>query len=151
MLVSNTQEGYCQLMLDSANCIQSAVLCTSTPEPALPPGMLLPLIGLPLTYLQDLLHCCASDGCASGETGITSNLPEYLQQPWAGLLYHESFPQLRSSLIQGLVSNGGPLQELDSNSVSEAAVAHMQTAVVDFVKQQSSAEFPQYDVSAFVS
>ena len=108
--------------------------------------MLLPLIGLSVTYLRELLRSC--------ETDTTSNLPEYLKQPWAGLLYHESFPQLRSSLIQEVISSEGPLQELDTNSVhivSEAAVAGVQTTVVDFVKQQSSAEFPQYDVSAFVS
>ena len=151
VMATKTQQGFCQLTLDSSNCIQSATLCTSASQsaPNLPPAMLLPLIGLPATYLQDLLRICDS-----GRTDATGNLPEYLQQPWAGMLYHDAFPQLRSSLIQDLVSSGRPLQELDSNSIAvpnEAAVSDVQTEVVSFVKLRSPVEFPQYDVSAFVS
>lgn len=108
--------------------------------------MLLPLVGLPITYLQDLQR--------AHETGEVADLPEYLKQPWAGLLYHESFPQLRSSLVTDLLSSGRPLQELDGNSVAvnnEAAVTHVQTEVVDFVKQQGPVDLPQYDVSVLAS
>lgn len=144
--MSSTQEGYCRITLDSDNCMQSLISCTSGAHPSLTPAMLLPLAGLPITYLQELLQ--------ARETGKISDLPEYLTQPWAGILYHESFPQLRLSLIKELLSSGRPLQELDSNSVavnSEAAMAHVQSDVVDFVKQQGAADFPQYDVSVFAS
>ena len=145
-LVSSTQEGYFHITLDSDDCMQSLLFCTSGPQPSLTPTMLLPLAGLPITYLSDLLH--------AHERGQVVDLPECLKQPWTGLLYHESFPQLRSSLVKEMVGSGRALQELDSNSVavnSEAAVAHVQSEVVDFVKQQGPADFPQYDVSVFVS
>ena len=101
--------------------------------------MLLPLVGLPMTYLQPLQH--------ARETGTQADPQESLKQPWTGLLYHESFPQLRSSLIVDLLNSGQPLQELDSNSVavnSEAAIAHVQTEVMDHVKQLGPVEFPHY-------
>lgn len=145
-IVSNTQEGYCQLILDSIGCLQSAIFCTSKPKPSLPSAMLLPLIGLPITYLQPLQH--------AREAGTQADPQESLKQPWTGLLYHESFPQLRSSLIADLLNRGQPLQELDSNRVavnSEAAVAHVQSEVMDHVKQLGAVEFPQYDVSVSVS
>ena len=108
--------------------------------------MLLPLVGLPISYLRELQH--------ADETGTVDDLPEHLRQPWTGLLFHESFPQLRSSLISELLSSGRPLQELDSNSASmnnEATIAHVQTEVMDQVKQLGPADFPQYDVSVSVS
>lgn len=144
--MSNTEEGYCQLILDSADCLQSAIFCTSKPNPTLPSAMLLPLVGLPMTHLQPLQHAC--------ETRTQADPQESLKQPWTGLLYHESFPQLRSSLIVDLLNSGQPLQELDSNRVavnSEAAVAHVQTEVMDHVKQLGPVEFPQYDVSVSVA
>ena len=108
--------------------------------------MLLPLVGLPITYLRELQH--------AHETGTVDDLPEYLTQPWTGLLYHESFPQLRSSLISELLSSGRPLQELDSDSAamnSEAVNAHLQTEVMDHVRQRGPVDFSQYDVSVSVS
>ena len=108
--------------------------------------MLLPLVGLPLTYLQELQH--------AHETGTVDDLPEYLKQPWTGLLYHESFPQLRSSLVSELLSIGRPLQELGSNNTAmnnEAATAHVHTGVMDHVKQLGPVDFPQYDASVSVS
>ncbi|KAL3144843.1 hypothetical protein ABBQ38_001949 [Trebouxia sp. C0009 RCD-2024] len=145
-LVSSTQGGYLHITLDSNDCMQSLTFCTSGTQPSLTPTMLLLLAGLPITYLNDLLH--------AHESGELADLPEYLKQPWAGLLYQESFPQLRSSLIEELLGSGRPLQELDSNSVtvnSEGAIADVQAEVIDFVKQQGPADFPQYDVSVFVS
>lgn len=144
--MSSTREGYCHLILDSDNCLQSAIFCSSGPKPSLPSAMLLPLVGLPMSYLQELQH--------AHETGTVDDLPEHLKQPWTGLLYHESFPQLRSSLISELLSSGRPLQELDSNSASmnnEATIAHVQTEVMDRVKHLGPADFPQYDVSVSVS
>lgn len=108
--------------------------------------MLLPLVGLPVSYLQELRH--------AHETGTLDDLPEYLKQPWTGLLYHESFPQLRSSLVFELLSSGQPLQELDSYGAAmynEAAVTHVQTDVMDYVKQLGPVDLPQYDVSVSVS
>ncbi len=112
----------------------------------MPPELLLPLVGLPVTYLHELLH--------SYETGKVPDVPQYLRQPWTGLLYHDHFPQLRSSLMHHLVATGRPLQELDGNSIGandEAAVARIQNDVVDFLKQQGAAELPQYQVSAYIS
>lgn len=144
--MSSTQEGYCQLALDSDNCLQSAIFCTYGPKPSLPSAVLLPLVGLPVSYLQELRH--------AHETGTLDDLPEYLKQPWTGLLYHESFPQLRSSLVFELLSSGQPLQELDSYGAAmynEAAVTHVQTDVMDYVKQLGPVDLPQYDVSVSVS
>ena len=141
-VVSSTQEGYCHLKLDSDNCLQSAIFCTSQPKHILPSAMLLPLVGLPISYLQELQH--------AHETGTVDDLPEFLKQPWTGLLYHESFPQLRSCLLSELLSCGRPLQELDGNIAavnSEAAKTHVQTEVMDYVKQLGPADFPQYDMS----
>ena len=142
-MISNTQHGYCQLTLDASSLIQSALLCTAKQEPHLPPAMLLPLVGLPVTYLHELLH--------GYETGKVSDMPEYLRQPWTELLYHDGFPQLRSALMQNVT--GQPLQELDSNAGSkdDAFVTRVQTEVVDFIKQQGPVEFPKYAVSAFIS
>ncbi|KAL3144090.1 hypothetical protein ABBQ32_003882 [Trebouxia sp. C0010 RCD-2024] len=145
-LVSSTQGGYFHITLDSNNCMQSLIFCTSGPQPNLTPTMLLPLAGLPITYLNDLLH--------AHDTGRVADLPEYLKQPWAGLLYHDLFPQLRASLIEEVLDRGQPVQELDSNRVavnSECAIADVQSEVIDFMKQQGPADFPQYDVSVFVS
>ena len=107
--------------------------------------MLLPLVGLPVTYLHNLLH--------SYDTGKVSDVPEYLQQPWTALLYHDQFPQLRSALAQHVETVQRPLQEMNGNSVAahdQGAVTVVQDGVIEFVKQQGAAEFPQYDVTAFV-
>ena len=145
-MVSNSQDGYCQLTLDASNTISSATLCSARQEPSMSPAMLLPLIGLPVTYLPEVLH--------SYETGSVPDVPQYLTQPWTGLLYHDRFPKLRSALMHNLDSTGWPLQELDSNNVhanDELQVMRVQDDVVDFLKQQGSLEFPQYTVSAYVS
>ena len=145
-LVSQTQHGYCHLTLEASGIIQSAMLCTAKREHELPPELLLPLVGLSVSYLHELLH--------SYEAGSMPDVPNYLRQPWTSLLYHDRFPQLRSALLQDLVSTGRPLQELDSNSIGasdETKVICVQNDVVDFLKQQGASEFPQYAGSAYIS
>ncbi len=145
-LVSQTQHGYCQLTLEASGIIQSALLCAAKKEHELPPELLLPLVGLSMSYLHELLH--------SYEGGSMPDVPNYLRQQWTSLLYHDRFPQLRSALLQNLVSTGRPLQELDGNSIGasdETEVACVQNDVVDFLKQQGASEFPQYAVSAYIS
>ncbi|KAL0028967.1 hypothetical protein WJX77_008705 [Trebouxia sp. C0004] len=145
-LVSQTQHGYCQLTLEASGIIQSALLCTAKKEPELPPELLLPLVGLSVSYLHELLH--------NYEAGSMPDVPYYLRQPWTSLLYHDRFPQLRSALLQNLVGTGQPLQELDGNSIGasdETEVACVQNDVVGFLKLQGASEFPQYAVSAYIS
>lgn len=108
--------------------------------------MLLSFIGLPVSYLHELLH--------SYEAGKVQDLREYLTQPWTGLYYFDRFPQLRAALMQTPVGTGRPLQELDVNSTAisdEVAVTRVQNDVVDFLKQQGTTELPQYNVSAYIS
>ena len=144
-LVSKTPHNYFQLTLDADNIIQSALLCSSAQQDSLLTSMLQPLVGLPVTFLHDLLH--------SYKSGQVTDVPEYLKQPWTALLYHDQFPQLRSALQQHVESSQGPLQEIDGNNIGvheQGAVKHVQDTVADFVKQQGPIEFPQYNVSVFV-
>ena len=145
-LTSQSLSGYCQLILDGSNTIQSALLCCAKQEHDLSPAMLLPLIGLPVSYLHELLH--------SYEAGKVQDLRTYLTQPWTGLYYFDRFPQLRAALMQTPLGPGRPLQELDVNSTAmsdEVAVTRVQNDVVDFLKQQGASELPQYTVSAYIS
>ena len=137
-LISNSGGQYCRLTLDETDIIQSVVVCAAKGDTQLPSTLLLPLVGLPMTYLHTLLQ--------RNEAGSTTDLHEYLTQPWTGLLYHDQFPELRTALVQGLVGQGGLLQGLHGES--EAAVMHVQNDVMDFVQLEGAAEFPQYDVSA---
>lgn len=131
---------YCRLTIDETDTIQSMVVCSAKEDSQPSSALLLPLAGLPMTYLHDLLHTAVTDG------GNTADMSEHLTQPWTGLLYHDQFPQLRAALVQGLVGEGGLLQGLHGES--EAAVMHVQNDVVDFVQQHGTVELPQYDVTA---
>ena len=149
---SATNGTCCEITLDSTGSIQSLVVCCSHQQAHLQPAMLLPLIGLHMSYLHELLLDAKAGEDPSMETQNKSDLTQQLTQPWKGLLYHDQFPQLRRALVQGLVGEGGLLTGLNSNDDKpEAAVMHVQNDVVDFIQRQGPAEFPQYTVSATMS
>ena len=140
--MSNVGGRYCRLTIDETDTLQSVVVCSAKEDSEPSPALLLPLAGLPMTYLHDLLQAAVTDG---GNTH-TADMSEHLTQPWTGLLYHDQFLQLRAALVQGLIGEGGLLQGLHGES--EAAVMHVQNDVVDFVQQHGTVELPQYDVTA---
>ena len=87
------------------------------------------------------------DVLAKYDGGQIPDLLNYFSEPWARLLYHDEFPQLRSRLIGSFIKGMGASSS--SKQALEATVAgRAQDDVMDFIRQQGPAECPGYLVPA---